>query len=317
VPVLLDDLNNVDTSGASDGEVLTYASGTWIAQTPAAPSGDLPAFGAGASKTLSGDVCSAGSDRHLVISAETGTADDLIEITGLGVGDEVILRAAAGHTITVKHNSGSATDKIILYNGADIALSGDKTMKLVKTASGTVVQYVDEMGAGGGSGDSTWTSIGLVELSSSAASIVFSSIPGDYDYLVVRYRFRSDRPSASSDGMLLEFNGDTTDSHYTCYGFQANLILVNTTTRSAGRITASSANASEMGYGEVWIEWYAKTDRWKNSRQTATLGTSDYMWFATTTWQDTSAITQVTLKPQVGSNFVAGSIAELIGVKAA
>jgi hypothetical protein len=35
-PALIDDLSDVDTSGAADGDVLTYDSGTWIAQTPAA-----------------------------------------------------------------------------------------------------------------------------------------------------------------------------------------------------------------------------------------------------------------------------------------
>lgn len=110
--------------------------------------GGLPSFGSSASKTISSDVVSSGSDRHLVISAQTGTADDLIEITGLSVGNEVVIRAASGHTITVKHNSGSATDKIILHNATDIALSGDKTLKLFKAASGKVVQYVDDSSGG-------------------------------------------------------------------------------------------------------------------------------------------------------------------------
>jgi hypothetical protein len=114
-----------------------------------AGSGSLPAFGAGVIKTLSSGVATAGSDRHLILAAESGTADDCIEISGLSAGDEVIVRADSGDTITLKHNDGGATDKIILYNNADIALTGDQTLKLVKTASGKVVQYVDEESAGG------------------------------------------------------------------------------------------------------------------------------------------------------------------------
>jgi hypothetical protein len=111
----------------------------------------LPNFGAGVIKTLSSDVIAAGNDRHLIVAAQSGTTDNLIEITGLAVGDEVIIRPDAGDTITVVNNSGAATDKILLYNATNLALTGDQTLKLTKIASGKVVQYVDEKGSGGGS----------------------------------------------------------------------------------------------------------------------------------------------------------------------
>lgn len=130
---------------------VTLGAAVWKETTASGGSGGgLPAFGTGVIKTLSSDVAAAGSDRHLVIAAESGTTDNLIEISGLSVGDEVIIRPDSGDTITVVHNSGSATDKIILYNAANLALSGDQTLKLVKTASGKLVQYVDEKGSGGG-----------------------------------------------------------------------------------------------------------------------------------------------------------------------
>jgi hypothetical protein len=110
----------------------------------------LPKFGAGVIKTLSADVVAAGSDRHLIIAAQTGTTDNLIEITGLAIGDEVIIRADVGDTITVVHASGSATDKIYLYGGTSIAASGNDTLKLVKVAAGVVVQYVDKQAGAGG-----------------------------------------------------------------------------------------------------------------------------------------------------------------------
>lgn len=99
-------------------------------------------FGTGTIKTLSSDKIAAGGDRHLIVAAQTGTADNLIEITGLVIGVPVIVRADTGDTITVKHNDAGATDKIILYNGADTALSGDKTLELVKTASSKVLQLM-------------------------------------------------------------------------------------------------------------------------------------------------------------------------------
>ena len=131
----------------------------WLTLHENISSTSLPNFGAAVTKTLSSDVASAGSDRNLVIAAESSTTDNLIEITGLNAGDEVVIRADAGDTITVKHNDAGATDKILLYNATDLALSGDQTLKLVKVASGKVMQYVDEKGSSGGGGGTNWGAV--------------------------------------------------------------------------------------------------------------------------------------------------------------
>jgi hypothetical protein len=99
-------------------------------------------FGTSTIKTLSSDKIAASGDRHLIVAAQTGTADNLIEITGLVIGLPVIVRADAGDTITVKYNDAGATDKIMLHNGADLTLTGDKTLELVKIASGKVIQLM-------------------------------------------------------------------------------------------------------------------------------------------------------------------------------
>lgn len=70
--------------------------------------------GTGVIKTLASDVCSAGTDRNIIVAAQTGTSDTLREITGLAIGESVLVRADAGDTITVSHNDGAATVKIIL-----------------------------------------------------------------------------------------------------------------------------------------------------------------------------------------------------------
>lgn len=151
------DGNTVVLDEAYKTAILIYLpeSDVWWVAAPSAngsSSSSLPNFGSGVIKTLSSDVASAGTDRHLILAAQSGTADDLIEITGLNVGDEVIIRADSGDTITVVHNDAGATDKIILYNTTDLEITGDETLKLVKTASGKVVQYVDEKGSSTGSG---------------------------------------------------------------------------------------------------------------------------------------------------------------------
>ncbi|TXH14675.1 MAG: hypothetical protein E6R03_08665 [Hyphomicrobiaceae bacterium] len=174
----------VPAAASADKDKFLKGDGTY--DTPVVTS-TAPAFGAGVTKTLSSDVASAGSDRHLIIAAQSGTADDLIEITGLTVGEEVIIRADAGDTITVKHNAGGATDKILLYSAADLVLSGDKTLKLAKTESGKVVQYVDEKTAGSGL----------------SISYLGYNTAGGSTETMTRYRQLMKQITAPSDGVIL------------------------------------------------------------------------------------------------------------------
>lgn len=102
-----------------------------------APAGNV---GAGVIKTLSSDVAAAGSDRNLIIAAQTGTADNLIEVTGLAVGDTVYLRADVGDTITVVHNSGSATNKIHLIGNVNVALDEQNSLVLLQADTNVLVQ---------------------------------------------------------------------------------------------------------------------------------------------------------------------------------
>jgi len=83
-----------------------------------------------ATKTISAGVVATGADRNLIIAAEAGTADDLIEITGLTIGNKVLLRADTGDTITVKHNDAGATIKIMLDTDADKTLDEDNPLVL-------------------------------------------------------------------------------------------------------------------------------------------------------------------------------------------
>lgn len=154
---------------------------------PAAPpvssmtSTTLPNFGAGVVKTLVSGVVDAGDDRHLIIEAESGTTDTLTEITGLNVGDEVVIRADTGDTITIKDDDAGATDKLLLHNATDLPITGDQTLKLMKIEEGKVVQYVDEKGSGSGSGN-------IITVGTYAASRPSSPSEGDL-YLPTDGRF--------------------------------------------------------------------------------------------------------------------------------
>ncbi len=104
----------------------------------------LRQFGTGSIKTLSGGVAASGDNRNLVIAAETSTIDDMIELTGLTVGDKVLLRADTGDTITVKHNAGGATIKILLQDDSDFVLDEVHPLELILTDTNELVQVGDD-----------------------------------------------------------------------------------------------------------------------------------------------------------------------------
>lgn len=96
--------------------------------------------------TLTGK--SGAGNRNIVVAAQSGTADDLIEVTGLTVGDEIILRADTGDTITVKHNDGGATIKIHLLDDSDTTLDEINGLRLMYIATNIMAQ-VNNVGSTG------------------------------------------------------------------------------------------------------------------------------------------------------------------------
>lgn len=112
--------------------------------------GGTSGFGASTTKTLASDTFDAGDDRNIVVAAESGTADDLIEITGLSVGDKILLRADAGDTITVKHNDAGATIKILIQDDADFVLDEVHPLELVLVETNQLAQVYDENTGSGG-----------------------------------------------------------------------------------------------------------------------------------------------------------------------
>lgn len=146
-----------DTPDTGDWRVYAKAAGLFYVDDAGAESqistgggSSNPNFGAAATKTLVSDVCAVGSDRNIIVAAQSSTADDLVEVTGLTVGDKVLLRADAGDTITVKHNSGSATIKILIQDDADFILDEVHPLELVLLSTNVLAQVYDEVGAGGG-----------------------------------------------------------------------------------------------------------------------------------------------------------------------
>jgi hypothetical protein len=140
-----DPLDGVSLYGTESGglDLPAYPVPEWGAVVPP------PTFGDPVIKLISSGVASAGDDRFLLLAAESSTTDDCDGLTGLAVGDEAWLFADAGDTITLRHNSGSPTDKFQFYNEEDIEITEQKGLRVVKRASGAIVNSAD-LGGGGG-----------------------------------------------------------------------------------------------------------------------------------------------------------------------
>jgi hypothetical protein len=83
-------------------------------------------------RTISSGAIGAGVAGYIEVRPESGSSDDLTDITGGSVGQQLILKADGGDTITVKHN----TSKIICPGGTDYTLSGDDRLLLYCISAG-------------------------------------------------------------------------------------------------------------------------------------------------------------------------------------
>ena len=153
------------------------------------------------------------------------------------------------------------------------------------------------------------------ELGSDTSSVTFSSIPATYDHLEVTVYARTDR-SAVNDVVNMTFNTDTTASNYDHQELQGAGTTVSANTDAAnfriGVYASSSEGANEFGIGTTTIYNYTKTDRHKH--RLTVMGSSERVLLYSRRWEDTSAINQIVLTPNVGDNFLAGSVFELRGI---
>ena len=167
----------------------------------------------------------------------------------------------------------------------------------------------------------TYTLISSNVLSSSAASVTFSSIPSTYTDLVLKVSARGDAAGGSNEINLL-INGSTasTYSNTNLFGDGSGTAGSNRESNSA-RIQmfvtdGSTATANTFSSHEVYVPNYAgsanKVVSSFNAQENAT-GASTYISATASLRSNTDAVTSLTVVPQ--SNFVSGSSFYLYGIK--
>lgn len=169
----------------------------------------------------------------------------------------------------------------------------------------------------------TYTLINSTSLSSSAASVTFSSIPATYTDLVLTVSARTDNGNVD-DSLLLTINS-TGGTAYSRTWLRGNGAAASsgrsssTNAYSSDRmgLTASTATSSTFGSLKLYIPSYTASQ----NKPFAMFGvgetnaTTAYMGVNAGLWSNTSAITQIDCAPTSGTNFVSGSTFWLYGIK--
>lgn len=153
----------------------------------------------------------------------------------------------------------------------------------------------------------------------------FSGIPGIYQALEIDIEARSDRASASADGVLITMNNDT-GNNYTgrLQWFNGSASLGHLEQVAAGApvnctfVNASTSPANWFSFTRIFIPSYRDTNKYKTwqarGEQSPLASGNHYIYDARGMWLSTSAITRVKLFPQTGTNFKRYSVASLYGV---
>ena len=162
------------------------------------------------------------------------------------------------------------------------------------------------------------TPIEHIELSSAQGSIQFSSIPSDFTDLMILTSLRSDR-SAVVDILELQLNGAT--ANRSSRSLQGDGSAATSSSYTSGRIaldTAASATSNIFGNGQIYIPNYAGSLQKSAFVELVSENnaTNAYQQIYSFRWADTTAVNSVILIPNLGTNWVAGSSATLLGITA-
>ena len=155
--------------------------------------------------------------------------------------------------------------------------------------------------------------------SGGSASIEFTNIPQTYTDLLIRYSTRGSNADVYTSGVLTFNNSTTGYSSIWIQGSGSSAVggSYSGSSIAGWNATGTSATASTFGNGEFFISNYTESRDKQISHHDAieTNAATTYMEYNVGTWQNTSAITTVTLALAAGATFAQYSSATLYGIK--
>ena len=164
------------------------------------------------------------------------------------------------------------------------------------------------------------THIETIELTSSQANITFSSIPQDYDDLIVKLSLRTDR-SGATDPIEVRPNGSTTNGS-SVYLYGNGSITASSTYASdlvIARANGNTSTSNTFGNTNIYASGYTSSSAksFSSDMVTENNATQADQYIFAGLWSSTAAITSLVLISSfTGSNFMAGSTVSLYGVTA-
>ena len=166
----------------------------------------------------------------------------------------------------------------------------------------------------------TYVAIAKSVLTSSAASVTFSSIVSTYTDLLLVASCRSDRASSDVDLLKIRFNGASVDTNLTSRIMWGDGTSSQSNSRAyaePARINGSTTTSNTFSNVEIYLSNYANS----TAKPISTNGVSEnnattaYATISAGLFNDTTAISSITLLLAVGPNFVSGSRFDLYGIK--
>lgn len=158
--------------------------------------------------------------------------------------------------------------------------------------------------------------------SGGSSSVTFSSIPQTFAHLQLRMLLRSTGGSTFTFGKIY-FNGDTTNANYAAHRLSGNGSSANagatTTDGSFGDFAGPSAPANVFGVSVVDILDYTNTNKYTTSRYFNGVETNTYgdVRISSQLWENTAAITSLSISQWDNDPFVQYSHFALYGIKSA
>lgn len=162
--------------------------------------------------------------------------------------------------------------------------------------------------------------IDRIELNATAASVVFDNIPQTgYTDLVLKMSTRDDRPTVTTNGMRVAFNGSTSSFTFRALYGSGSGTGSYTGTNVAGVATSAGATANTYSNCEMYIPNYTSSNYKSYSVDAVpeNNATTSYMELEAGLWSNTAAITSVTISFDSsfgGTGLLSGSTFSLYGI---
>lgn len=170
----------------------------------------------------------------------------------------------------------------------------------------------------------SYESIATVTVGSGgSSSITFSSIPSTYTHLQIRMIGRIDRTAEANDFFTIRYNSDTS-ANYSWHALEGSGAAVYAESASStslprnGDIAATTAASGIFGVGVIDILDYTNTNKYKTTRSFTgrDANGSGWVWFGSSLWMNTAAISTINILPTFGTGFQINTQFALYGIKA-